>query len=103
MRKLLNNKLVQEYDEAVDLSIHTKCPSKWMLIDLETGQMYNGMHTPDEYGKWKRLDYKVGDKMESILLNEKCLHCEDEGIYWDWIGSSRVSLCKKHFKFEASS
>lgn len=69
MRKLLNNvytflpKLYQgaevpEYEEAVDLTVHTKAPGKWLLIDLETGQEYIGSKEPNKYGKWMRLKDK---------------------------------------------
>jgi hypothetical protein len=69
MRKLLNNvytflpKLyqgaeVEEYNEAVDLTVHTKAPGKWLLIDLETGQEYIGSKEPNKYGKWMRLKDK---------------------------------------------
>jgi hypothetical protein len=49
---------VEEYDEATDLTIHTKAPGKWLLIDLETGQEYIGSKTPNPYGKWMRLKDK---------------------------------------------
>lgn len=62
MRKLLNGKKVPEFEEAVDLTIHTKCPEKWVLVDLETGQQYTGAKEPNLYGKWKRLDEKVNLK-----------------------------------------
>ena len=66
MRKLLNGVYpflprmfqgveVEEYDSAVDLTIHTKAPGKWLLIDLETGQEYVGSRLPNEYGKWRRI------------------------------------------------
>ena len=58
MRNLLNGKKVPEFEEAVDLTIHTKCPEKWMLIDMETGQKYVGSSSPNLYGKWKRLEDK---------------------------------------------
>lgn len=29
--------------EPVDLKVHTKCPSKWTLIDGETGEIYVGI------------------------------------------------------------
>lgn len=54
-RKLLNGKDVEELDKAIDLTIHTKCPEKWVLIDLETGQEYVGSKNPNLYGKWKRV------------------------------------------------
>lgn len=50
---------VEEFDRAVDLTIHTKAPGKWLLIDLETGQEYIGSSFPNKYGKWRRI--KDGD------------------------------------------
>lgn len=46
---------VPELDKAVDLTIHTKAPGKWLLVDLETGQEYIGSAVPNAYGKWMRL------------------------------------------------
>jgi hypothetical protein len=54
-RKLLNGGEAVELETAVDLTIHTKCPEKWLLIDLETGQEYIGSEKPNLYGKWKRI------------------------------------------------
>lgn len=47
---------VEEYPSPIDLTIHTKAPGKWLLIDMETGQKYIGLPQPSEYGKWLRLD-----------------------------------------------
>lgn len=69
MRRLLNNVYtflprmyqgseVEEYEKAVDLTIHTKAPAKWLLIDLETGHEYIGSPTPSQYGKWIRIKDK---------------------------------------------
>jgi hypothetical protein len=66
MRRLLNNVYpflprmyqgaeVEEFTNAIDLTIHTKSPSKWLLIDLETGQEYIGSDVPTKYGRWRRL------------------------------------------------
>lgn len=68
-RKLLNNAYpflprayqgaeVEEYEDAVDLTVHTKAPGKWLLIDLETGQEYIGSRTPNPWGKWLRIKDK---------------------------------------------
>jgi len=46
-RKLLNGDEVPEVDVVVELKVKTKCPWKWKLIDLETGQEYIG-HLPQE-------------------------------------------------------
>lgn len=43
----------------MDLTVHTKCPSKWILIDLETGQIYRGLEVPGKWGKWERVNKKL--------------------------------------------
>jgi hypothetical protein len=47
----------EEFDKAVDLIVHTKCPDKWLLIDRETGQIYKGSSS----GYWDRLDPIIKD------------------------------------------
>jgi hypothetical protein len=66
MRKLINGKEVEELDYAINLTIHTKCPEKWLLIDLETGQEYMGSPHPNLYGKWKRIKDAIVDKKDSV-------------------------------------
>lgn len=62
MRKLINGKDVPDLEKSIDLTIHTKCPEKWLLIDLETGQKYMGSEKPNLYGKWKRIESAVSIK-----------------------------------------
>lgn len=47
--------MVEDLSSPIDLTIHSKCPEKWLLIDLETSQMYRGMKEPGTWGKWRRL------------------------------------------------
>jgi hypothetical protein len=61
MRKLINGELVEESEKAIDLTIHTKAPGKWKLIDMETGQEYVGSIEPNKYGKWIRIKDKSID------------------------------------------
>ena len=49
MRK---QKEFKELIDPIDLIVHTKSPEKWMLIDKETGEMYQG----NAGGYWDRLD-----------------------------------------------
>ncbi len=49
MRKEKN---FQELYEPVNLVVHTKCPEKWILMDKETGEIYQG----NSGGYWDRLD-----------------------------------------------
>ena len=39
-RILKNGEKVQELDTAMEIIIKTKCPTKWIVEDLETGQRY---------------------------------------------------------------
>ena len=39
-RILKNGEKVIELDNPIDLVIKTKCPTKWIIEDLETGQKY---------------------------------------------------------------
>ena len=39
-RNLINGEKVKELKNAVNLIIKTKCPEKWIIKDLETGQSY---------------------------------------------------------------
>lgn len=55
MRKLLDGRQVPELEEAKILTIKTKAPEKWLLIDLETGERYTG-HTTDGKNNWRKLD-----------------------------------------------
>ena len=48
IRKLLNGSTASEFDEAVDLIIHTKAPGKYKIIDLETGEEYIGSEIKNE-------------------------------------------------------
>jgi hypothetical protein len=47
-RKLLDGSEVDDYDQPIDLILHTKAPGKWKLIDLETGQEYLGSEISHE-------------------------------------------------------
>ena len=39
-RILKNGEKVQELETAMEIIIKTKCPTKWIVEDLETGQRY---------------------------------------------------------------
>lgn len=60
MRKLVTGEEVAELDTAVTLTVKTKCPAKWRLIDLETGEAYAPYDTPGSL-QWKKIstDYQT--------------------------------------------
>lgn len=54
-RKLLNGEIVIELQEPINLNVLTKCPEKYMLIDMETGQKYIGCSTVGK-SSWKKIE-----------------------------------------------
>ena len=56
MRK---QKEFKELLDPIDLVVHTKSPEKWMLIDKETGEIYQG----NTGGYWDRLDPVFKNKL----------------------------------------
>ena len=52
-RKLLDGREVEESKENVDIIIRTKCPKKWRITDMETGQIYEGTGDTTLYKQWK--------------------------------------------------
>lgn len=59
MRNLLDGTEIESYENPIDLTIHTKAPGKWKLIDMETGQEYIGGAVPNKYGKWIRIKDRI--------------------------------------------
>ncbi|MAD49783.1 MAG: hypothetical protein P8I29_05690 [Flavobacteriales bacterium] len=53
--RLINNVEIQELDQAVELKVITKCPTKWILIDEETGQVYRGSENKEIGKMWELI------------------------------------------------
>jgi hypothetical protein len=54
-RTLLDGRAVEEFDKPVTLKVYTKCPEKYMLIDLQTGERYIGTGSQGNQD-WKRVE-----------------------------------------------
>lgn len=47
---------VPAYDVVITLKVKTKCPGKWKLLDMETGEEYIGqLPTEEDTHHWKKL------------------------------------------------
>lgn len=56
-RLLLDGRDVPELEGAVKLEVYTKCPEKWLLIDLQTGERYIGHNDPKAGpSHWKKVE-----------------------------------------------
>lgn len=53
-RRLLDGKFVNELENPITLNVHTKCPEKYMLTDLETGEKYIGYPTIGN-SSWRKI------------------------------------------------
>ena len=53
-RTLKNGESVEELEIPVILTIKTKCPQKYMLIDQETGEVYTPYTTPGP-SQWRKI------------------------------------------------
>ena len=62
-RKLINGEKVKELNSPMNLIIQTKCPTKWIIEDLETGQRYRA-NGKEEIGKM----FTLIDKMSKTEL-----------------------------------
>jgi len=54
-RKLQTGEEVNVLREPVTLKVFTKCPEKWMLVDLETGERYIGYSTEGKHD-WRKVN-----------------------------------------------
>jgi hypothetical protein len=50
--------------KSVTLEVKTKCPEKWLLVDRETGVVYQG----SQNGHWDRLDPVLKDTINKEVL-----------------------------------
>jgi len=54
-RILLDGSKAPELDELVELDVITRCPEKYILQDIETGEIYKGTNNRKKGNHWKRL------------------------------------------------
>lgn len=56
MRNLRDGSQVPNLDENVTLKVYTKCPSKYKLINMETGEEYIGQDPRYNNYHWKKFN-----------------------------------------------
>ena len=57
MKKIrkINKTKILELENPVELKVITKCPTKWILIDEETGQVYRGSENKEVGKMWELI------------------------------------------------
>ena len=61
MRKLQNGVMVYELEEPVTLTVYTKCPMKYKLVDRETGEEYIGQDPNKNKYSWSKIPESAKD------------------------------------------
>ena len=56
-RKLKNGEKADELNSSIQLIIKTKCPTKWIIEDLETGQRYRANGKTEIGTMFDLIDY----------------------------------------------
>jgi len=49
-----------------------------------------------EDGGELKIDMNTNDVNKPY--DDKCHYCNDPGIYWDQVGATMISVCKKHMQ-----
>jgi hypothetical protein len=65
-----NGRPAKQYPEreaALVMTVYTRAPEKWLLVDRETGEVYQG----NEVGSWDRIIPDPGITDEERLKNVK--------------------------------
>ena len=90
-RTLKNGEEVEELDSSVQLIIKTKCPTKWIIEDLETGQKYraNGSIEIGKHADFVILDRDIMTANEKDILNTN--------IVATYVGGESVYNTKKQY------
>jgi hypothetical protein len=51
-KKMIQSKKFEKLEQTIGLTVKTRCPEKYLLVDRETGQVFVG----NSMGFWDRLD-----------------------------------------------
>jgi hypothetical protein len=54
-RRLLSGNEVSELETHTTLEIRTRCPEKYKLVDMETGEEYTGNLPEDTKWHWRKI------------------------------------------------
>jgi hypothetical protein len=62
---------IPELDKAISLSVYTKVPSKWILIDTETLDVYKGSNNLEIGKQWKKIKHIDNiDDFQKLVLQD---------------------------------
>ena len=63
MRKLISKRTVEESPISVSMTIHSKCPEKWLFVDLENGNVWHRSKFSD---RWRFATRKEMQELKKV-------------------------------------
>lgn len=68
-RKLLSGRIVEEEAKEFEMAIRSKCPNKWLFVDLETGDIWHHRQgfLKGEYPFWRSATRKERSELRKML------------------------------------
>jgi len=59
IRKALNKRKLTELSKSVKFGLDTKVPEKWIMVDLETGNLWEWLPETKRYNRLHKNSWKV--------------------------------------------
>ncbi len=69
MRKLIDGTEAAELEQSIVLEIKTKCPNKYLLIDLETNETYQGTSNNKSGEHWSKIENSFINEFKKLNPN----------------------------------
>ena len=66
MRKLVDGSEAVELEHFITLEIKTKCPNKYLLLDLETNETYRGTDNNQPGSHWTKIDNSFVNEFKKL-------------------------------------
>jgi hypothetical protein len=66
MRELIDGTLASELHEPITLIVKTKCPKKYLLLDLETNETYRGTDNNQLGPHWTKIDNSFVNEFKKL-------------------------------------
>jgi hypothetical protein len=64
-RKLIDGRVIAEFPEVCTLTLKSRCPTKWLSVDLETGDVWQS----DEAGCWTNATPETIKALKLLVEN----------------------------------
>lgn len=69
-RQLQSGREVDSQDKELRMTISSKCPAKWLFVDLETGDVWHHRegHKEGEYPFWRQAKAKEIKELKALKV-----------------------------------